>query len=498
MSYILAFDQGTTSSRSLIFDVHGQVHGSAQKEFRQIYPKPGWVEHDAREIWLVQLETAHEALRAASLTGADIAAIGITNQRETTVLWDRKTGEPLHNAIVWQDRRTADMCDELRAKPGPNANQITGLGLDPYFSGTKIAWLLDNVPGLRQKAERGEVAFGTIDSWLIWNLTHGQCHRTDYTNASRTLLFDIHQLKWSQPMLDHLRVPASVLPEALPSTADFGHADASFFGREIPIAGVAGDQQAALVGQAGFTAGVAKNTYGTGSFLLLNTGATPPPPTPTLLSTVAFSLKPGTASYALESSVFTAGAAVQWLRDGLGIIQSASEVESLAKQVPDSDGVFFVPAFTGLGAPHWDARARGMMIGLTRGTSRAHIARATLDAIAFQTVDALAAMQQHSGTTLKELRVDGGASANNFLMQLQADLLGVAVVRPSNIETTALGAAFLAGLQVGYWKDVDTVQAMWTRDKTFSVTLAADERERRLAQWHRAVERSRDWAVEKG
>ncbi len=493
MSYILALDQGTTSSRSLVFDAAGKTLSSAQKEFQQIYPRAGWVEHDPQEIWKTQLETAQQALRLASLTGADIVAIGITNQRETTVVWDRATGQPLHNAIVWQDRRTSDLCDALKARGGPEVTRITGLSWDPYFSGTKIQWLLENVPGLREKAERGEVAFGTVDSWLIWNLTRGKSHRTDYTNASRTLLFDINQLEWSTPLLAHLGIPASLLPEALPSTADFGTADTHYFGRPIPITGVAGDQQAALVGQAGFKKGVAKNTYGTGSFLLLNTGTTPPPAGQGLISTVAFALEPKRASYALEAAVFVTGAAVQWLRDGLRIIDRAGDIEPLAQQVPDTGGVYFVPAFTGLGTPHWDPRARGTIVGLTRGTTRAHIARATLEAIAFQTCEALEVMQQHSGTTLSELRVDGGASANNFLMRLQADFLGVDVVRPRNIETTALGAAFLAGLKVGYWPDPEAVQALWASDRRFSPSITEEKRRGALRQWKRAVERAKAW-----
>lgn len=493
MSYILAFDQGTTSSRSLVFDATGKTISSAQKEFQQIYPRAGWVEHDPLEIWKTQLETAQHALRTAGLTGADMAAIGITNQRETTVVWDRDSGQPLHNAIVWQDRRTADLCDTLKSRPGPDATRITGLSWDPYFSGTKLRWLLENVPGLRKKAEQGQVAFGTVDSWLIWNLTRGKSHRTDYTNASRTLLFDINHLAWSQPMLDHLEIPASLLPEALPSTADFGQSAADYFGKPIRITGVAGDQQAALVGQAGFRKGVAKNTYGTGSFLLLNTGTAPPPAGQGLISTVAFSLEAKRASYALEAAVFVTGAAVQWLRDGLGIIAKAAEIEPLAQQVADAGGVYFVPAFVGLGTPHWDPRARGAIVGITRGSNRAHIARATLEAIAFQTCEALEVMQQHSGTKLSELRVDGGASANNFLMQLQSDFLGVDVVRPKNIETTALGAAFLAGLKVSYWPDPETVQALWASDRRFTPSITEEKRRAGLQQWKRAVERAKAW-----
>jgi glycerol kinase len=493
MSYILAFDQGTTNSRSLVFDAAGKTLSSAQREFRQIYPRAGWVEHDPLEIWKTQLETAQQALRTAGLTGADIAAIGITNQRETTIVWDRSTGQPLHNAIVWQDRRTSDLCDAMKSRQGPDATRITGLSWDPYFSGTKLHWLLESVPSLRRKAEQGQVAFGTVDSWLIWNLTRGKSHRTDYTNASRTLLFDINQLAWSQPMLEHLGIPPSLLPEVLPSTADFGESAADYFGKPIRITGVAGDQQAALVGQAGFQKGVAKNTYGTGSFLLLNTGVTPPPAGQGLISTVAFALEPKRASYALEAAVFVTGAAVQWLRDGLGIITKAAEIEQLAQQVADTGGVYFVPAFVGLGTPHWDPRARGAIVGITRGTTRAHIARATLEAIAFQTCEALEVMQHHSGTTLSELRVDGGASANNFLMQLQADFLGVDVVRPRNIETTALGAAFLAGLKVGYWPNPEAVQALWAPDRRFTPSITEGKRRNALRLWKRAVERSKAW-----
>jgi glycerol kinase len=495
VSVILALDQGTTSSRAIVFGADGDVLGFDQRELTQHFPQPGWVEHDPVEIWQSQLETAREALQNAHLAAADVAAIGITNQRETTILWERDTGTPIGNAIVWQDRRTASMCDELRAR-GIDAvvREQTGLLLDPYFSATKSAWLLDRVDGLRERAERGEIAFGTVDSWLIWNLTGGARHVTDVTNASRTMLFDIRRLCWSDELLTAFGVPRVMLPEVLPCTADFGTAMVEHFGWPIRIAGAAGDQQAALVGQSGFEPGLAKNTYGTGSFVVLNTGDRIVRSSQGLLSTVAFAFEPGRATYALEGSIFVTGAAVQWLRDGLGIIERSSDVERLAREVADSGGCYFVPAFTGLGAPYWDPHARGTIVGITRGTTRAHLARAALDAMAYQTADVVAAMEREADIALFELRVDGGASANGLTMQFQADLLGVPVVRPACIETTALGAAYLAGLQVGFWDGLDTIARQWREDARFTPSMDVAHRAELLARWHRAVERSRDWA----
>jgi glycerol kinase len=492
---VLALDQGTTSSRAIVFDAGGEAVAFDQREFAQHFPRPGWVEHDPRDLWQSQLAVARGALRNASLSAADVAAIGITNQRETTILWDRATGEPVHNAIVWQDRRTAPLCEQLRARgAGELVTAQTGLLLDPYFSATKISWLLDDVDGLRARAEAGEIAFGTVDTWLIWNLTGGKRHVTDVTNASRTMLFDIHRLQWSDELLALFGIPRALLPEVLPCTADFGTTAIAHFGGAIRIAGVAGDQQAALVGQAGFAPGLAKNTYGTGSFVVLNTGDRVVRSEHGLLSTIAFAFEPGRATYALEGSIFVTGAAVQWLRDGLGVIERSSDVERLAREVPDSGGCFFVPAFTGLGAPYWDPHARGTIVGMTRGTTRAHLARAALDAIAYQTADVVAAMERDAGIRLAELRVDGGACANALVMQFQADVLGVPVVRPACIETTALGAAYLAGLQTGFWRGVDAVARQWREDARFSPGIAAAERSALLSRWHRAVERSRDWA----
>jgi glycerol kinase len=494
---VLALDQGTTSSRAVVFDTCGTVVAFDQREFAQHFPQPGWVEHDALDIWRSQLEVACGALRNAGVSASDVAAIGITNQRETTILWDRASGAPVAHAIVWQDRRTAATCDELRARGVAElVTSQTGLLLDPYFSGTKIAWLLDHVDGLRTRAEHGEIAFGTVDSWLIWNLTGGERHVTDVTNASRTLLFDIHRLKWSDELLAAMNVPRAVLPEVLPCTADFGSTSVELFGGPIRIAGVAGDQQAALVGQAGFAPGLAKNTYGTGSFVVLNTGDRVVRSEHGLLSTIAFAFELGRATYALEGSIFVTGAAVQWLRDGLGIIERSSDVERLAREVEDSGDVYFVPAFTGLGAPYWDPYARGTIAGITRGTTRAHLARAALDAMAYQTADVIAAMERDGGLTLQELRVDGGASANGLTMQFQADLLGVPVVRPAVVETTALGAAYLAGLQVGYWPDVDAVARQWREDARFTPAMDASRRAALLTRWHRAVEHARGWAKE--
>ena len=492
MSFVLALDQGTTSSRALLFDHAGAVRAIAQAEFRQIFPQPGWVEHDAAEIWATQSGVMHEVLAKAGLGARDVAAIGITNQRETTVLWDRASGAPVAPAIVWQDRRTAPLCDALRA--AGHAALIarkTGLVLDAYFSGTKLKWLLDHVPGARARATKGELAFGTIDSWLVWNLTRGAAHVTDPSNASRTLLFDIRKGEWDDELLALLDIPRSVLPRVVPSSATCGHAN--FAGIEVPIAGIAGDQQAALFGQACHSPGLAKNTYGTGCFLLMNTGRNAVASANNLLTTVAWQ-RDGATDYALEGSVFIAGAVVQWLRDGLKLINTAAEIEALASSVPDNGGVYLVPAFAGLGAPHWDAYARGAIFGLTRGATSAHIARAALEAIAFQNVDVLTAMQRDAGITLQELRVDGGATVNNLLMQIQADVLGVPVVRPKVPETTALGAGYLAGLAVGYWKDAADVAANWRVDRIFEPAMTRDRVEEWTAGWKKAVERAKSWA----
>jgi len=492
-SFILAFDQVTTSSRAIVFDGDRRVRGEAQREFRQIFRQPGWVEHDPRDIWSTQFGVAQEAIAAAGLRASDIAAIGITNQRETTVIWDRKTGQPIHNAIVWQDRRTAGICDRLRAEGHEDMiRQKTGLLLDAYFSGTKIAWLLDNVPEARAKAERGELAFGTVDTWLVWNLSGGALHVTDASNASRTLLYDIHAGEWDEALLRTIGVPRSLLPQVHSSSEIVGETAPGLFGARIPIAGIAGDQQAATFGQACVVPGMAKNTYGTGCFMLMNTGDKAVPSANRLLTTVAWQLA-GKRTYALEGSVFVAGAVVQWLRDGLGIIRSSDEIEALAASVPNSDGVYLVPAFTGLGAPHWDAYARGTMHGLTRGSTKAHIARAALESIAFQSAELLSAMHADGGVALQPLRVDGGGSRNNLMMQFQADILGVPVVRPKITETTALGAAYLAGLATGFWRDADVLRAQWQVDRTFEPVMGADERQSRLAQWRKAVERSKDW-----
>jgi glycerol kinase len=493
MSFILALDQGTTSSRALVFDHDGNIRGLAQKEFRQIFPAPGLVEHDAEEIWASQLGVAVEAIARAGLTAADIAAIGITNQRETTVVWDRATGRPIHNAIVWQDRRTAAECDRLKSQGlEPVFRSKTGLVLDPYFSGTKIAWILDHVPGARARAEAGELAFGTIDSWLVWNLTAGERHLTDSSNASRTLLFNIIEGAWDRELLALLRIPPEILPEVVPSSAVYGETAARFLASRVPISGIAGDQQAALFGQLCDRPGMVKNTYGTGCFMLMQTGERPVHSAHNLLTTVACRLG-GRTEYALEGSVFVAGAAVQWLRDGLGIIRSSAEVEALAATAPDNGGVYLVPAFAGLGAPHWDPYARGAMIGITRGTTSGHIARATLESIAFQTADLLEAMEADSGTPLSELRVDGGATANNLLMQFQADLLGVPVVRPRVTETTALGAAYLAGLAIGYWQDRGELGRLWQAEHTFIPAMARDRVSELRHHWQRALERAKGW-----
>ena len=494
MTYILALDQGTTSSRTIVFDQAGGVVATAQKEFRQIFPKPGWVEHDANEIWATQLSTAQDVLKRANLTASDIAGIGITNQRETTVVWDRETGVPIHHAIVWQDRRTAARCDQLKAR-GLTATikRKTGLVVDAYFSGTKLEWMLKNVPGARAKAKAGRLAFGTIDTWLIWNLTGGRVHVTDPSNASRTMLFNLKG-DWDDELLQLLGVPRSLLPEVKSSSEVYGHT--TLLAGSIPIAGIAGDQQAALFGQACTQPGMVKNTYGTGCFMLMNTGTKPTPSKHNLLTTVAWRIGDRT-EYALEGSIFIAGAVVQWLRDGLGIIKSSSEVEALASQVTDPEGVYLVPAFAGLGAPHWDQYARGLIAGVTRGTTAAHIARAALEGIAFQVADVLRAMEADASIKLKELRVDGGASANNLLMQFQSNLLGVPVVRPRITETTALGAAYLAGLAVGYWKDQKEIAAQWQVDRKFTPSMKAAERKRLETGWRKALDRARRWEAER-
>jgi len=496
-TYILALDQGTTSSRAILFDRAGRIAGVAQEEFFQIYPQPGWVEHDPEAIWNTQLNTARQALARAGVEASQVAAIGLTNQRETTVVWDRETGNPLYNAIVWQCRRTAPLCDRLRADGWADPIRArTGLVVDAYFSGTKLAWLLDHVPGLRQKAGRGQALFGTIDTFLIWRLSGGRLHITDVSNASRTMLYNIHTLDWDEEILAELRIPRAMLPQVRPSSQLYGLADAGLLGAAVPIAGAAGDQQAALFGQTCFAPGQAKNTYGTGCFLLLNTGRQAVASRHGLLTTVAWQLADGDAvTYALEGSVFIAGAAIQWLRDGLGIITHAAESQALAGDVADSGGVYFVPAFVGLGAPYWDAYARGTIVGLTRGTDRRHLVRAALEAICYQSRDLLEAMAADSGIRLQALRADGGAAANDLLLQLQADLLGVAVQRPAITETTALGAAYLAGLAVGYWSGLDEIATQWRAEAEFTPTMPAERRDALYAGWQRAVERARGWAM---
>jgi glycerol kinase len=494
VSYILALDQGTTSSRALVFDHDGRVKGSAQREFRQIFPRAGWVEHDPKEILASQTGVAAEALVRAGVSARDIAAIGITNQRETTIVWDRTSGLPIHNAIVWQDRRTAGHCDQLKAAGRePLFTRKTGLVLDAYFSGTKLHWLLANVPGAREQARAGRLAFGTVDSWLIWHLSGGKAHVTDVSNASRTLLYDIHEGCWDEELLELLDIPRAVLPEVRPSSGVIAHTAGDLFAGAIPIAGVAGDQQAALFGQCCFTPGMVKNTYGTGCFMLMNTGSEARTSHHKLLTTPAWT-RAGKTSYALEGGVFVGGAVVQWLRDALGMFRTSAEVEPLAASVKDSAGVYFVPAFTGLGSPHWDPYARGTLLGLTRGTTRAHIARAALDGIAYQVADVLTAMQADAGMPLTELRVDGGAAANNLMMQFQADVLGVPVVRPRQLESTAQGAAYLAGLAVGYWQDEAQVSSLWKVDRVFEPSMDAARRAELLAGWSKALERAKGWA----
>jgi glycerol kinase len=491
MKFLLALDQGTTSSRAIVFDHAGSVVSMAQQEFRQIYPQPGWVEHDAQEIWATQSTVASQALERARLDATDIAAIGITNQRETAVVWDRETGQPIANAIVWQDRRTAGACDRLRARGlAPAIRRKTGLVIDAYFSATKVQWLLQHVPGAKAKARAGRLAFGTVDSWLIWNLTGGRQHVTDSSNASRTMLFDIRKGEWDEELLKIFGVPRSMLPEVRSSSEVYG--ECNLFGAPIPIAGIAGDQQAALFGQVCTKPGMVKNTYGTGCFMLMQTGTKPIASRNNLLTTVAWTIG-GTTEYALEGSIFIAGAVVQWLRDELGLIASSAEVEALAARVPDNGGVYVVPAFAGLGAPHWDQYARGLIAGLTRGSSRSHIARAALEGIAYQVADVLHAMERDAKIRLKELRVDGGACANNLLMQFQADLLGVPVVRPTVSETTALGAAYLAGLAVGYWKSRAEIAEQWQTDRRFTPTMKPAVRRALEDGWRKALARARGW-----
>ncbi len=520
MIHILALDQGTTSSRAILFNALGHAVHTAQLEFKQLFPQPGWVEHDPLEIWQTQLQVIKQVLTEAG-SGQSVAAIAITNQRETTVLWDRHTGQPLANAIVWQDRRTVEHCNTLRQQ-GHQAliQEKTGLVLDSYFSGTKLAWLLENIPGARARAERGELAFGTIDSWLVWNLTKGRAHITDPSNASRTLLFNLHTLAWDDELLALFNIPRSLLPKVVPSSGVVGQTDPTLFGRAIPIASMIGDQQAATFGQACFEPGMAKNTYGTGCFMLLNTGHQPVASQNKLLTTIGWQRAESSAqplvpeqpsrvvqaesgkhasalatTYCLEASVFMGGATIQWLRDGLNIISSAQEVEALAASVPDVADTYLVPAFTGLGAPIWDGNARGTLIGMTRGTTKAHIARAALEAIALQVADVFDAMAKDSGIALAELRVDGGASKNNLLMQIQADLLGVPVVRPKITETTALGAAYLAGLAIGLWSSTQEIATQWSIDRRFEPSISLADRQAKLARWHQALERSKGWAT---
>ena len=491
--YVMALDAGTTSNRCILFDRSGQICSVAQKEFTQHYPQPGWVEHDAEEIFATQLEVARQALNNIGATVADIAAIGITNQRETTVVWDKTTGRPICNAIVWQCRRTAAYCDALKAQGlTEEVRSRTGLVIDPYFSGTKIRWILENVPGAREQAEKGQLLFGTIETWLIWKLSGGKVHVTDYSNASRSMLFNIHSLTWDEDLLKIMGIPAAMLPTPVASSGIYGHTDPVYFGGPIPIAGAAGDQQAALFGQTCFEVGDSKCTYGTGAFLLMNTGEKPILSQNGLLTTVAWGLD-GKVNYALEGSIFVAGAAIQWLRDELKLIQSAADSEALARQVADTNGCYVVPAFTGLGAPHWDAYARGAIVGLTRGVNKNHIIRATLDSIAYQVLDVLRAMEADAGVKLSSLKVDGGASANNYLMQFQSDITAAPVLRPRCVETTATGAAYLAGLAVGYWKDLQDIRSNWAIDRTFGPELSEEDRNTKVSGWNRAVQRSLGW-----
>ena len=494
--YMMALDSGTTSNRCILFDRAGRIVSVAQREFTQYFPQPGWVEHDANEIWATLLGVAVEAMQMAGAAAADIAAIGITNQRETTIVWDKATGEPVHHAIVWQCRRTSEYCDELRGR-GLTARfrEKTGLVLDAYFSATKLHWLLENVPGVRERAAKGELLFGTVETWLIWKLTGGRAHVTDYSNASRTMLFNINTLDWDEEILAELNIPRSMLPKPMPSSGLLGTTDPSLLGGEIPITGAAGDQQAALFGQTCFQPGEAKNTYGTGCFLLMNTGEKPVFSQNGLVTTIAWGLGEK-VTYALEGSIFVAGAAIQWLRDEMKLIANAAESEAVAQEVAGTNGCYVVPAFTGLGAPYWDQYARGAIVGLTRGCNRAHIVRATLDSLTYQTYDVLNAMRADSGIALASLKVDGGASANNYLMQTQADVIGAPVLRPTCVESTAMGAAYLAGLAVGFWRDQAEIRKIWAVDRTFEPQLDARSRDARLHGWHRAVQRAFDWAKE--
>jgi len=491
--YILALDQGTTSSRAVVFDKKGAIVSVAQKEFTQIFPKPGWVEHDATEIWSTQAGMAAEAVTKKGLNGEQIAAIGITNQRETAVVWDRKTSEPIYNAIVWQDKRTSDYCDALK-KAGKTEmiREKTGLVIDSYFSATKVKWILDNVEGAKEKAEAGDLAFGTIDSWLIWKMTQGKLHITDVTNASRSLLFNINTMDWDDDLLELFGVPKSMLPKVKQSSEVYGHTSPNFFAHKIPIAGIAGDQQAALFGQMCTQKGMVKNTYGTGCFMLMNIGEEPTKSNNNLLTTVAWKMN-GKTTYALEGSIFIAGAVVQWLRDSLKIIKKSSDVEILASSVESSEGVYFVPAFAGLGAPHWNQKAQGTLFGLTRGSTDAHIARAALDSIAYQTMDILKAMEKDSGISIKELRVDGGATVNNLLMQFQADVLNTSTVRPKIVETTVMGAAYLAGLAVGFWKNQEEIQNIWQTDVTFAPTKERTQVDKGIDGWYKAIKALEFW-----
>lgn len=492
--FILALDQGTTSSRALLFDHNGNIRSVAQKEFNQIFPKPGWVEHDPNEIWSSQVAVAAEAMSKIGINGTYLAGIGITNQRETTIVWDRKTGEPVYNAIVWQDRRTSGLCDELKDKGlSETIRNKTGLVIDAYFSGTKIKWILDNVTGARDRANKGELAFGTVDSWLVWKLTQGRTHVTDVSNASRTMLFNIVTLQWDEELLELLNIPVSMMPRVASSSEVYDHTNSTFFATKVPIGGIAGDQQAALFGQMCVDEGMVKNTYGTGCFILKNTGSKPFISKNNLVTTIAWQIN-GQTTYALEGSIFIAGAVVQWLRDGLGIINSSAEIEALASEVDDNGDVFFVPSFTGMGAPYWDQYARGVMIGITRGTNRAHIARAALEGIAYQTMDVMQAMEMDTGLSIKELRVDGGASANNLLMQFQADILDIPVIRPKVVETTALGAAYLAGLATGFWKDINELKQQWQLDIQFEAQLDQITTTTLKAKWADAVERAKSWS----
>ena len=494
MTFIMALDCGTTSARCILFDREGNTRSMAQKDIRQIYPKPGWVEHDPMEIWATQIGAAQEAMQKIGASAHDIAAVGITNQRETTIVWDKTTGEPVYNAIVWQCRRTAEYCDELKGKGlAEKYRQKTGLVLDAYFSGTKLRWILENIPGARQRAERGELLFGTVESWLIWRLTGGKVHITDYSNASRTFLYNINDLCWDKEILTELDIPACMLPEIKPSSCVYGETLPDFFGFPVKIGGAAGDQQAALFGQICFCPGEAKNTYGTGGFLLMNTGEKPVFSNHGLITTIAWGVD-NKVEYALEGSIFIAGAAIQWLRDQLHLVYNAADTEYFASKVPDTAGCYVVPAFVGLGAPYWDSYARGCIVGLTGGVTREHIIRATLESIAYQTCDVITAMSKDCGRGLRALRVDGGASANNFLMQFQADITGAPVQRPACIETTAMGAAYLAGLAVSYWQDKDEIEKIWRRERTFESVMKNEHRQELLAGWKKAVDCSRGWA----